>query len=467
MMRKVDVAIIGAGTAGISARNEVSKHTSDYVVIDGGRLGTTCAQVGCMPSKVFIEIANSLHKAHALKKMGVKGCDKLTTNYPEIMSYVRKLRDRFVAGVKRGTEEWMATHLITSHATFTSANTLQVGKETIEAKKIIIATGSSPFVPDEWMHAKKFLIDTDSFFELETLPKKMAVIGTGVIGLELGQALARLGVEVVMIGKDHALGGLTDPEIANYAREKLMDEFPIITSGVEKLIVQDEGLKIETKDKSFVVDLALVAVGRKPNIKNLGLEKIGIHPKVNPRTFRVDGTSIYIAGDVSGIRPILHEAADEGRMAGHNAVRDKDDEFRRRQRLGIAFTAPQIALVGYSYKELTEKKMDFVEGKVSFEGQGRAIIMNEEKGLLKVYGDKKTGKLLGAELFAPEGEHLAHLLAWSIECELTVFEALQKPYYHPVIEEGLRTALRDLSKKVDTSLKELELMRCDDPPAGA
>ena len=473
LMRKVDVAIIGAGTAGLSARREVVKHTSNYVVIEGGETGTICARVGCMPSKIFIEAANNFHKSFLLNQMGFKGSHDLRPHYPEIMKYVRKLRDRFVRSVVNSMEDWEECHLIREKATFLSQNELKVGHDTIEADKIIIATGASPYIPDEWMHARDLLITTDEFFELEDLPKKMAVIGSGVIGLELGQALARLGIDVVMIGKGEALGGLTDPEIVSYARTKFTDEFPFVNTGVSRLDMQNGKLIIITPEKTFEVDKALVAVGRRPNLHDLGLDKIGVDlnqegaPKVSCRSHNIKGTSIYLAGDVSGVRPVLHEAADEGRIAGYNSVRDQDETFKRRLQLGITFTAPNIAIVGLSHKDLHTMKKDFVSGSVSFEGQGRAIIMHEEKGMLKVYGDRKTGKLLGAEIFCPDGEHIAHLLAWAMESDLTVYEALKKPFYHPVIEEGLRTALRDLSTKVETSLPELELMRCDDPPAGA
>jgi dihydrolipoamide dehydrogenase len=154
---------------------------------------------------------------------------------------------------------------------------------------------------------------------------------------------------------------------------------------------------------------------------------------------------IFIAGDVLNELPLLHEASDEGRIAGYNCVHEPMRLFKRRTPVKVTFCEPNIGAVGAHFADLDPDTIEI--GSVSFEGQGRAIVMSKEKGLLRVYGERGTGKLLGAEMMAPAGEHLAHLLSWAIQRNLDVVEALQLPFYHPVIEEGLRTALRDLRNK--------------------
>ncbi|NQZ01505.1 MAG: dihydrolipoyl dehydrogenase, partial [Bdellovibrionales bacterium] len=156
-------------------------------------------------------------------------------------------------------------------------------------------------------------------------------------------------------------------------------------------------------------------------------------------------------------------AADEGRIAGYNAVHPTEC-FKRRVNLGITFSDPNIATVGQSYQQLTDQGRGFVTGAVSFEGQGRSIVKLKEQGMLHVYADPHSGELLGAELQAPDGEHLAHLLAWAISLKLSVQEALKMPFYHPVIEEGLRTALRDAASRLNEPPGDFELFRCDDLP---
>ena len=194
------------------------------------------------------------------------------------------------------------------------------------------------------------------------------------------------------------------------------------------------------------------------NLKiNLSPSGIPLHSK---ETFALDDASnIYLPGDVNGDKPLLHEASDEGRVAGINAMSSNKNPYKMRTPLEISFSDPNIAKAGMSYSDLEAVNKEFVTGKVTFEGQGRSIVKLKEIGLLHVYGDKKTGEILGAELFAPAGEHLAHLLSWAIEQKLTVNKVLSFPFYHPVIEEGLRTALRDLRSKVSEEIPTLEIAK--------
>ncbi len=467
-MRKVDVAIIGAGTAGLAARKQIEKETSNYVIIDDGPLGTTCARVGCMPSKVLIQTANDFHRRSKFEQVGINGAESLSIDKDKAMRHVRSLRDRFVKGVLSSVGDY-EDKLIRKRARFIDRNTLDLGDEKIYAEKIVIATGSSPIVPGPWKNFSSHLIDTNKFFEQEVLPNKVAVIGLGVIGIELGQALNRLGVDVTGIGLGKDIGGLSDPEIQDYVVEKFSKEFPIYTNGANLIEITKNGkLRIETDGKHIDVDQAVIAVGRAPNIKGLGLENLDIPlsergmPTFSNTNFKLEhAKNIFFIGDVNADRPILHEAADEGTIAGFNAVNDEQC-FKRRTSIGITFCDPNIATVGLRYKEIIDQNIEHVIGKVSFEGQGRSIVKLKEQGILKIYADETTHKVLGAELQAPDGEHLAHLISWGITMGLTVKEMLQMPFYHPVIEEGLRTALR--AAQVQLSDNALEVMRCSEHP---
>lgn len=468
-MRTVDVAIIGAGTAGLSARREVEKLTNNYVVIDDGPLGTTCARVGCMPSKVIIQIANDYHRRTKLLEMGIHGSEHLQLNTKEAMQHVRKLRDRFVRSVNSGIDSWKETHLIRKRAKFIDRNTLDLGDEKIFAKKIILATGSSPIFPKAWQEHKEYFVDTNHFFELDDLPKRMAVIGLGVIGIELGQALARLGVDTKAITLGKKLGGLSDPDLQDYAIKTLSEESNLELSfdGAEVLGPSDNGIKIKSGDKIWEVDKILLAVGRSPNLKNLNLESLDLEfdeknvPVFHNNTYQIKNSNLYIAGDVNNDRPLLHEAADEGKVAGYNAVREENQCFKRRTFMAVTFSDPNIAIVGKSYDQIAAEKIDIEIGESSFEGQGRAIVMLKEKGLVHIYADKSNGKILGAELIAPHADHIAHLLAWAIDNDMTVEGALNQTYYHPVLEEGIRTAFRSLFSKLYPNENAFGLRPCD------
>ena len=469
-MKKVKVAIIGAGTSGLTARREVARTTDDYVIIDDGPLGTTCARVGCMPSKVLIQVANDFYRRKSLDQEGILGGDGLSIDTQLVMKHVRSLRDRFVRAVLSPMEDWQSK-FIAGRAQFVDAHTVEVNGDQIQADKIIVATGSRPIIPDAWQDYRQHLITTDQFFELPELPQSMAVFGLGVIGIELGQALHRLGVQVVGVTRGKRIGGLTDPVLQNYVAEKLTKEMCINFEGAQISGVSSSGLlQVLANGETVEVEKALVSIGRRSNVDRVSIEKAGVQinqdglPSFDENTMAlIDAPHIFFPGDTNGDRPILHEAADEGFIAGYNASQQSPECFKRRVALGVTFCDPNIAVVGKNHKELTEDGVDFVTGEVSFEGQGRSIVKLKEQGILHVYADRKTYKVLGAELHAPDGEHLAHLLAWAISTDLTVDEVLKMPFYHPVIEEGLRTAMRDAADKLGLR-GGAELYRCQDLP---
>lgn len=462
-MKEYDVVIIGAGSGGLSARREVAKKTDNYLLINSGPLGTTCARVGCMPSKVLIQVANDFYRRNKFSEEGIQGADNLSINIPVVMNHVRKLRDRFVRGVVGDMESWMDDKLLSKKATFIGPNELDCEGERIKAKKIIIATGSRPSIPKQLIDFKSYLISTDEIFEQVDLPENIAVIGLGVIGLELGQAMKRLGLKVTMIGRRKVFAGLTDPKLNEYVATKFMDEFDISLDGVGDVYEKNGQLAIRSGSREILVDKVLLASGRDSNIDKVGLDKLT--DKLNPNgvpffskeTFQLEEfPHIFLAGDVTNEKQILHEASDEGRISGYNAV-NLITKFQTRTTLAITFCDPNIASVGMSYSELFNLKRDFVTGQVSFEGQGRSIVKLKEIGMLRIYGDKMSGEILGAEMFGPDAEHIAHLLSWVIEQKLTVSTVLSFPFYHPVIEEGLRTALRDMRSKTEVEVSGLEI----------
>lgn len=468
-MKEYDVVILGAGSAGLSARRQVAKKTDNYMVFDGGILGTTCARVGCMPSKVLIQAANDFYRRRSLPEQGIHGQESLRVNMPEVLSHVRKLRDRFVRSVDQGMQAWTKTHLTRSHAKFVSPHELEVMGEKIRFKKAIVATGSTPNIPKDFLPYQKYVLTSDELFEQEDLPQKMAVVGLGVIGIELGQALSRLGIDVIGINRRECVSAISDPELNEYVCRHFSKEMKIDFSGVKSLSEQGERLHIETYDgHHYDADKVFISAGRMPNVDKCGLSDLCLQfsanrlPEFDRQTFQLlEHPHIFFAGDVNGEKPILHEASDEGNISGFNAVADKVRRFRTRTPLAITFSDPNIAYAGETSAELNARNADYQVGRVSFEGQGRSIVKLKEVGLLKVYGDTLTGRLLGAEMFGPDIEHIAHLLAWAIGNKMTVNQALAMPFYHPVIEEGLRTALRDLKEKTQEKAPELGLYFAD------
>ena len=455
MTKQVDVAIIGAGSAGLSAVHMVRKHTDNYLLIDGGELGTTCARVGCMPSKVLIQVAEDFHRRTIFEREGIENGDQLTVDHEEAMEHVQDLRDAFVDmvfGSIEPVEE--ADKLVESYAKFTSDNTLEVDGETITADKVIIATGSTPIFPQAWKTFGDRVITTDDFFELETLPESMAVIGMGVIGLELGQSLNRLGVNVVGIDQHEIISDIKDPVINKVAVDTIGKEMTMWLGHPADITEGNNGkLKISAGDNCIEVDKVLLSIGRTPNLKGLALENTTLElnergiPVYSPTTLQCGNSNIFIAGDVNGNRPILHEATHEGRIAGVNAASDTIKSFQQKTPMAITFCEPNICTCGLAFDELDEATTAI--GEMRMGPVGRALIMGKNKGHIRIYANNDTGLLLGASICASKGESLIHMLTLAIHNQQTVQDMLAMPFYHPVMEEAVQAALYDLYHKLD------------------
>ncbi|MDZ4678446.1 MAG: dihydrolipoyl dehydrogenase [Oligoflexia bacterium] len=459
MSKKVfDVAVIGAGTAGLSTVSEIQRHTDNFVLINKGEYGTTCARVGCMPSKVLIQVANDFYSRKIFAKEGIKGSQYLEAKSDLVMKYVRSLRDRFVKSVINDVRK-IGDKNLQGSARFLDPTILQVGPHIIKARKVIIATGTTPVIPSDWLNLKNLILTTDQLFEEKILPSSMVTVGLGPIGLEMGQALHRLGVKMTGVGQSKFIGNLSDPVVNGYAIKLLGLEFELNLGHEAVVKEKNKKLTITAGKKTYKVEKVLASLGRKPNLSGLGLKEIGIKfdkneiPVFNINTLQVGKFPIFIVGDVKHYRSVLHEAADDGRIAGFNSMQKKPQAFERRIPLNITFCDPNIATVGKTFESLTHEK--FITGESIFDS-GRSIILGST-GILRIYGKPKTGLLLGAEMIAPAGEHLAHLIACMIHQKMTVFDALKLPIYHPTLEEGLRHALRDLSKQVTGLRPRLDL----------
>lgn len=462
MSQPLDVIILGAGSAGLAALREVRKRTDHWRIVNDGPWGTTCARVGCMPSKMLIEAANAYHARRALHTFGIEGADALRVDLPAVLRRVRALRDDFVAGTLAATDA--GERAISGHARLLDAQRVEVNGQVHTARRIIIATGSRPIVPEDWLAFGDRILTTDTLFEQPTLGPRVAVIGLGPLGVEIAQALARLGVEVMAFATGKSVAGLSDPAINDALLARLKDEFIVNVGDKAELREVAGGIQVTNGSATVVVDQVVAAMGRRPNLEHLGLDTLGValddkgRPPIDPCTLQVGDLPVFIAGDADGDRPLLHEAADEGHIAGLNALAPTPRGFARRTPLAITFSQPHAAVVGQRHADLPQGQ--WVGGTVDFARQGRARVAQCNHGRLNVYAEHGSGRLLGAELCAPAGEHMAHLLALAVEQRLTVHDLLRMPFYHPVLEEGLRTALRDAASRLPKA-SDSDLAACE------
>lgn len=461
-----DVAIIGAGTAGMAAYRAARVHTDRVLLIEAAHYGTTCARVGCMPSKLLIAAAEAAQAVREAHRFGI-GTSAPQVDGRAVMQRVRSERDRFVGFVLETVHGWPEATRLFGHARFTGPGVLTVGEQQVQARAVVVATGSRPVVPPGWRERLGArLIVNDDVFDWQDLPRSVAVVGAGVIGLELAQALHKLGVRVRLFARGERVGPLTDPDLQALARQLVSQDLPLTLNATELHPVLD-GEQVLIDGEHF--DLLLCAAGRQANLDDLGLEHLDLprdargHPRIDRHTGQWGDAGVFVAGDVTQDRPLLHEAADAGRIAGDNAARWPKVHHRpRRAPLAVVFSDPQIALAGASHADLTAAGRVFDTGRVSFADQGRSRVMGVNRGALHVYAERGTGRMLGAEMIGPAAEHLGHLLAWSVQRGDTVQQMLDCPFYHPVIEEGLRTALRQLSNDLHLPSPPLEnCLDCD------
>ena len=455
-----DIIIIGAGTAGISAYKEAIKYTQNILIINKGPWDTTCARVGCMPSKVLISTANRMHDIQNAQEVALNVRSEINTS--QVMQHVKALRDRFTHATLKDVEHWKSEHKISGEAKFVNKNTVEVNGKQYQAHSFIIAVGSTPSYDRSWKtEIGHKLITSDEIFELEYLPKSMAVIGSGAIAIELAQAMHRLGVETTIFARSKKVGILTSPQLQDIAQVELLNElnikFEVLPNNVKNTVHGVEIDFIENKQsKSINVEYILNATGRNSNLSTIALENI--NPAfsdlkslpINIESKQLADLPIFIIGDAFTQTPLQHQAAHEGRKVVSSCLNFPSITNRNDLTpLGIVFCNPEMAIVGQSYSNLTESNTKFTTGTVSYEKQGRAIVLGKNKGAVEVYVDNATRKLLGAELFVESAEHLAHLLSWMISENLTIDQILDKPFYHPTLEEGLRTALKHARRQLD------------------
>ncbi|KIE58653.1 pyruvate dehydrogenase [Methylacidiphilum kamchatkense Kam1] len=451
MKGSYQLAIIGAGTAGFAAASIAAKQGIKVALIEGGeKIGGLCILKGCMPSKTLIESSRRFWDLQQAKFFGLK-VEAISADMQQIQWRKRKLVETFA---KYREEEILSlpVDFIRAQASFKSSNELEIigrdgEKQLLYANVIIITTGSiiDP-LPIPGLMESGFLT-SDSALELEHLPESITVLGGGPVACEFAQFFSRLGCKTTIIQRSPRLLKQFDPEVSQCLKDCFTAEGITVFSDTQiEAVSTVNGLKkvsffFKGKKKEVFSKEIFYALGRRPNLKYLGLEKIGIHTdfqslEVNDK-MQTSIPHIFAAGDATGNFGIVHIAREEGEIAAKNALeilagKEPSHVISRRLTMEVVFTDPETAMVG-----LLPRNGETINAKYFFQDHGKAIIEGKEQGFVKIYAEPSTGEILCGAIIGPHASELIHIVSTCMYFRGKVEDLLHMPFYHPTLSEIL------------------------------
>ena len=451
-MSDYDVIIIGSGPGGYVAAIRCAQLGLKTACVEGREtLGGTCLNVGCIPSKAMLHASHMLHEAeHNFAEMGLKGKSP-SVDWPQMQKYKQSTVDTNTKGIeflfKKNKIDW-----IKGWASIPEAGKVKVGDDTHNAKTILIATGSEPSPLNGVEVDEKTIVTSTGALTLGKVPKKMVVIGAGVIGLELGSVYARLGSEVTVVEYlDHVTPGM-DAEISRQFQKMLTKqglEF-IMGAAVQKAEAGKSKAKVTYKlrkdDSEHVVeaDTVLLATGRRPFVDGLGLDALGIEMTqrgqiaVNDH-WETSVKGIYAIGDVIEGPMLAHKAEDEG-MAAAEQIAGKHGHVNYSVIPGVIYTHPEVANVGETEETLKAAGRAYKVGKFSFMGNARAKANFAGDGFVKLLADKETDRILGCHIIGPAAGDLIHEVCVAMEFGASAQDLAMTCHAHPTYSEAVREA---------------------------
>ncbi|WP_420585180.1 dihydrolipoyl dehydrogenase [Ruegeria sp.] len=451
-MASYDVIVIGAGPGGYVCAIRCAQLGLKTAVVEGREaLGGTCLNVGCIPSKALLHASHQLHEAeHNFAKMGLKGKSP-SVDWKQMQAY----KDEVIEGNTKGIEFLFKKNKIDwlkGWGSIPAAGQVKVGDEVHETKNIIIASGSEPSALPGVEVDEKVVVTSTGALSLGKIPKKMVVIGAGVIGLELGSVYSRLGAEVTVIEFLKEITPGMDPEVQKTFQRILKKQGLkfVMGAAVQKTEATKTKAKVTYKllkdDSEHVIDAdtVLVATGRKPFSDGLGLDVLGV--EMTPRgqikvgsDWQTNVPGIYAIGDVTEGPMLAHKAEDEG-MAAAEQVAGKHGHVNYGVIPGVIYTWPEVANVGETEATLKEQGRAYKVGKFMFMGNGRAKANFAADGFVKILADKETDRILGAHIIGPAAGDLIHEVCVAMEFGASAQDLALTCHAHPTYSEAVREA---------------------------
>lgn len=461
-----DVIVIGGGTAGINAAHAAAAAGARVALVNDGPTVTACAAKNCMPSKALLAATHVAHTVRHAEPFGVLVDGPVSADFGRIVAQVREQVQIFTKSVERGVEKAVNSgkyDLLMGRARFDPQGDLMVEGRRLQAARYVLATGSEPVIPplaglDVVPH-----FSSDEVLDMSEAPTSLLILGAGPVGLELAEMFARVGTEVDLVDRGEVLDDF-DPEFADEFRRYAAAE-PGLTLWTHAQVTEvgpgplgvglTYAIEQHGQQQVQVADKLMVAVGRQPAVCGLGLEHVGLQPSqgtlqgtaamqsANPR--------IYLAGDIVGPQ-ILHIAAEEGRVAGHNAAVGYAEQIVDYARLDLAviFTSLTAARTGLTETRARQSGQDVVTASDQPAQSGRGITNKDAFGLWKLVADAKTGQILGGQILETEADASIHLVKMALNAGLHVGDLSNMVVYHPTRAERLKGLADQICKRLGT-----------------
>ncbi|MEM6481948.1 MAG: dihydrolipoyl dehydrogenase [Pseudomonadota bacterium] len=451
-MADYDVIIIGSGPGGYVCAIRCAQLGLKTACVEGREtLGGTCLNIGCIPSKALLHASHMLHEAeHNFEKMGLKSSAP-KIDWKQMLAYKQDTIGQNTKGIeflfKKNKIDWLK-----GWGSIPEAGKVKIGDDVHSAKNIIIASGSVPSALPGIEVDEETVVTSTGALELGKIPKKLVVIGAGVIGLELGSVYARLGADVTVIEFLDAITPGMDAEVQKSFKRILEKQGISFVMGaavqsVEKLKTKAKiSYKLRKDDSEHMIeaDTVLVATGRKPFTDGLGLTDLGVEMTERGQIktdaqWRTNVGGIFAIGDAISGPMLAHKAEDEG-MAVAEVIAGKNGHVNYGVIPGVIYTHPEVANVGATEEELKEASRPYKVGKFSFMGNGRAKAMMAADGFVKILADKDTDRILGAHIIGPTAGDLIHEICVAMEFGASAEDLALTCHAHPTVSEAVREA---------------------------
>jgi dihydrolipoamide dehydrogenase len=447
-----DLIVIGAGGAGSTAANNAARMGKRVALIERDKLGGTCLNYGCDPTKTLLHTAHLLYHAQHASNLGLI-FPQARADWKKVQAHVRQVIETIRGGTLAQANAGIAAKgidLFMGEASFSSAHEIRVDEKTLQGKRFIIATGTIPAIPEIEGLSQTGYITNEEAVSLPKLPERLVVLGGGPIGLEFAQMFSRFGVQVVVLERSQQPLPREDRELALALCEQLGAEGIRLEFGTEMRCGESDqhGKHIHIRDQNgmeedLVTDQLLVAAGRRPALDTLNLEAAGVHFTAESiptnASLRTNVPHIWAAGDITSKYQFTHVASRQGKLAAHNAFAKTPRAFDDSLIPWVTFTDPELARVGQSEADLQEAGIKYRVGRASFDKLDRAIAADQTFGSVKLLADAK-GKILGGHILGANAGDLIAPVVYAMRFGLTAKMVAEVILPYPTMAEAVRSA---------------------------